>query len=145
MSTHFTTLRNIAQYLVKFRGNSPVGDFGCLSLLVHVQVLLVSCPFEGGARDALSDLLVPHPRFCVRAELLAFAHFEAVHLRLQSDKLDNWVALCLVLEEANLSFVGVVWGAEVAGMIRRDFAKVEQAPNLRRVQQLAVQVTREEL
>ena len=65
---------------MKLGGDSPVRHFGSLALLIHVEILLVSCLFQCGPRDALADLLVPHPRLAVRSELLAIADFEAVHL-----------------------------------------------------------------
>ena len=76
---------------------------------------------------------------------MAFADCKGVHLWLQSNKLDHRVALSLVLEEADFAFVGVVGETEVAGEVGRDFAKVEQAAQLRHVQQLFVEFVGEEL
>ena len=74
---------------------------------------------------------------------MAFADFKGVHFRLQNNKLDDRVALNLVLEEADYAFAGVVWETEVAGVVGRDFDKVEQPAQLRHVQQLFVEVVGE--
>ena len=71
---------------------------------------------------------------------MAFADFKGVHLRLQSIKRDDWVAINLVFEEADFAYIGVVGETEVAGVVGRDFAKVEQAAQLRHVKQLFVKV-----
>ena len=102
---------------MEFRGDSSVGDFGCFALLVHIQVLLMRGVFQSRFRDALAHLLVPHSRLSVRAELLALADFETVHLWFQSNKLGDRIALNLVLEKANFSFVWVVRCSEEAWLI----------------------------
>ena len=65
MSKYFEILRNIVKYLVKFRSDSPVGDFGRLPLLVHLQGLLVRCLLHSCTRDALADLFVPDAKLSV--------------------------------------------------------------------------------
>ena len=78
---------------------------------------MVSCFLEGGPRDAFADLLVPHSLLYVGVERLAFTDFKAIHLRLQGNKLDDWVAFCVVLKIADYSFVGVVGETKVAGVV----------------------------
>ena len=84
---------------MELSGDSSVGDFCFFSLLVHVQILLVLGLVQSGSRDAFANLLVPHSRLSVRAKLLTLTDFETVHLRLQSNKLDDWIALSLVIRK----------------------------------------------
>ena len=130
---------------MQFGGDSSIGDIGCFALLKHLQVLLLSCFLEGSPRDAFADLLVPHSRLYCGAKRLAFTDFKAIHLRLQGNKLDDWVAFSLVLKRADYSFVGVVGETEVARVVFWDFAKVKQVSQFRHVQQLSVEVRCEEL
>ena len=76
---------------------------------------------------------------------MAFADFKVVHFRLHSNKLDDRVALSLVLDKADFAFAGVVCETEVARVVGRDFAKDEQPAQLSHVQQLFVEVVVEEL
>ena len=118
---------------MQFGGNSPIGDLGCFTLRKHLQVLLVCCFLEGNPRDAFADLLVQHSRLYVRAKRLAFTNITAIHLRLQGNKLDNWVAFSLVIKITDYSFVGVVGETEVARVVCWDFTKVNQVSQLRHV------------
>ena len=130
---------------MQFRGDSSIGDLGCFALLEYLQVLLVSCFLEGSPRDAFADLLLPHSRLYVGANRLAFTDLKAIHLRLQGNKLDEWVAFSIVLKIADYSVVGVVAETEVARVICWDFAKVRQVSQLRHVKQLSVEIRCEKL
>ena len=50
-----------------------------------------------------------------------------------------------MLEEADFAFVGVVWETEVAWVVNKNFAKVEQAAKFRHVKQLYVELVGDEL
>ena len=130
---------------MELRHDSSACYFGCFALLIHVQVLLMRTLFQSGSRDALAHLLVLHSRLSVLAELLALTDFETVHLRLQSNKLDDQIALRFVVEKANYAFIWVVRCSEAARVIRWDFADIEQALQLRHVQKLFIKVLRKEL
>ena len=130
---------------MQFGGDSSIGDLGCFALLEHLQVLLVSCLFEGGARNAFANLLVPHSQLYVAAERLVFTNFEAIHIRLKGNKVDDWANFILVLKIADYSFAGVVGETELGWVVSLNFAKVEQVLQLRHVQQLSVKVRCEEL
>ena len=112
---------------MELRCDLSVGDFGCFSLLVLIQVLLMSCLFQSSSRNVVAHLLVPHLRLSVIAELLAFADFEAVHFRFQGKEIGHWIALCYVFNKSNSAFVWIIQCFEAALVICWDFAKIEQA------------------
>ena len=76
---------------------------------------------------------------------LAYADFKAVHFRLHCNKLDDQVAFSLVFDEAEFAFVVVVGETKVAELVGKDFAKVNQAAQLRHVLQHFIEVVDEKL
>ena len=109
------------------------------------RVALVGLLFDRVTVDALGHLLRPDARLGVRIGLTALAHFERVGLWLESDKLDDWMALRLGLEIPDFAFVRVVWAAKFAGAVCRDSAKVEQVAEFWIAEQLLIRVVPEDL
>ena len=131
---------------MEFGAEPPVGDSCRFRLLhEHPQIALVGLVFDSVTIDALGLLLRPDARLGVRIGLTALAHFERVGLGLESDKLDDWMALRLGLEKPDFAFVRVVWAAKSAGAVRRDSAKVEQVAEFWIAEQLLIGVVPEDL
>ena len=83
-------------------------DYVCQSsTIVHAHIILVLEALDLGPRSALCQSLVPHIHrvFHSLDRLGCVAHGERVHLRAQADKLDDRIALGLVLEVAHFSGV----------------------------------------
>ena len=83
-------------------------DHICSSFtILHSHVIFVLETLNLGARHALDHRLVPHIHRVVQPwnGLVCFAHGERIHLRAQADELDDRIALCFVLEVADLAGV----------------------------------------
>ena len=92
---------------MEFRAVAAI-DYVCQgSTIVHAQVIFVLEALDLGPRHTLCHSLVPHIHRVVDSwdGLGCVAHGERVHLRAQTDELDDRIALGLVLEIAHFSGV----------------------------------------
>ena len=92
-------------YLIKFRADTAIGDFARITLTEHRDIFVVSKALNFGSRNSLVDCLVFELHWLDRKPwviLLGVHYSERVHLRPEPDKLDDLMALALVLEIAHL-------------------------------------------
>ena len=92
---------------MEFRADAAINYVGKGSTIVYAHVILVLKALDLGARHTFCHRLVTHIHRVVHPWdwLPCIAHGERVHLRAQADKLDDRIALGLVLEVAHFSGV----------------------------------------
>ena len=97
------------KYLMEFRADAEVGHFASLALTEHGDIFLVGEVFNVGSRQSLGDRLMLELHWIEQRKpwvvLICLHYLEGIHLRSESNKLDDRIALALVLEISDFSSV----------------------------------------
>ena len=90
---------------MEFGADSAIDYIGYGSTIVHPHEIYVLKALYLGARHAICNRLVFHLHRVIQPwdGLECFAHGERIHHRAQADELDDRIALCFILELADLS------------------------------------------
>ena len=114
------------KYLMEFRADAAVGHFASLALTEHGDIFIVGEVLNVGSRHSLGDCLMPELHWIEQRKpwvvLLRFHYLERVHLRSESNKLDDRIALALVLEISDFSSVQLSITSSEVGKCVRDLS-----------------------
>ena len=133
---------------MKFRADAAIDHIGQGSTIVHAHVILVLEAFNLEPRHTFCHRLVPHIHRIVDSwdRLGCVAHGERVHFRAQAYKLDDRIALGLVLDVAHFSAVYIsITTSEVRKVAIINLAKVEGVLKMRARVYLFCQVFNKEV
>ena len=95
-------------YLIKFLADTAIGDFARITLKEYRNIVVVGKALDVRSQNSLGDRLMPELNWLDRKPwviLLGVHDSEQVHVRPESDELDDRMVLALVLEIAD--FPGV--------------------------------------
>ena len=112
---------------MEFGADAAIDHVCLISTVIYPHVVIVLEELDLSAQHALGNRLVPRIHRIVMSldRLVREAHSEQVHLRAESDKLDDQITLCLVLEVCDL--FGVVIASYITKILEMsitDFTKV---------------------
>ena len=96
-------VRNLLEnYLMRFRADAAVGHFARLALTEHGDIVVVGEVLDVGSRHSFGYRFMLEV-YCIKKRkawvvLHCLHYLEGIHLRSESNKLDDRIALALVLE-----------------------------------------------
>ena len=95
--------------MMKFRADAAVGHFARFALTEHGDIVVVCEVFDIGSRHSFGERFMLEVHCIERRKPWVVLHclhyLEGIHLRSESNKLDDRIALGLVLEISDFSSV----------------------------------------